>query len=120
MAFVPWVLFTLITQHVSLPAAAVVALASIAISLPSILAGRPRVLELGAVLAFAGFTAVAFATDPATGEWVAGYARAVAAGLLALIALGRCWSCRSPSSTPASRCRAGSGPRLSFSVSIDV
>ncbi len=44
VAFVPWVLFTLITQHVSLPAAAVVALAaSIAISLPSILAGRPRV-----------------------------------------------------------------------------
>jgi hypothetical protein len=89
VAFVPWVLFTLVTQHVSLPAAAVVALAaSIVISLPAILAGRPKVLELGAVLAFAGFTAVAFAADPATSEWVVRYARAIAAGILALIAFG--------------------------------
>ncbi len=41
---------------------------------------RPRMLELGAVAAFAGFAIVAFSADPATGAWVARYARAIAAG----------------------------------------
>lgn len=89
VAFVPWVLFTLITQHDSLQAAAIAALAaSVAIALPSLSAGRPKVLELGAILAFAGFTAVAFTADPATSVWVARYARAIAAGILALISFG--------------------------------
>jgi hypothetical protein len=89
IAFVPWVLFTLVTQHYSLTAAAVVALAAaVAISISSIAKGRPKLLELSAVVAFAGFTAVALAVDPATGEWVARYARAIAAGGLALTAFG--------------------------------
>jgi hypothetical protein len=89
VAFVPWVLFTLITQHDSLQAAAIAALAaSVAIALRSLSAGRPKVLELGAILAFAGFTAVAFTADPATSAWVARYARAIAAGILALISFG--------------------------------
>ncbi len=89
MAFVPWVLFTLITQHDSLKAAAIAALgAAVAIALPSLTAGRPKMLELGAIAAFAGFTVVAFSADPATGAWVARYARAIAAGVLALISFG--------------------------------
>jgi hypothetical protein len=89
MAFVPWVLFTLITQHDSLKAAAIAALgAAVAIALPSLTAGRPKMLELGAIAAFAGFTVVAFSADPATGAWVARYARGIAAGVLALISFG--------------------------------
>jgi hypothetical protein len=83
---VPWVLFTLITQHGTLQAAAIAALAAAAvIALPSLTAGRPKALELGALLAFAGFTVVAFTADPATSAWAARYARAIAAGVLALI-----------------------------------
>jgi hypothetical protein len=89
VAFLPWVLFTLITQHDTLRAAAVAALAAaVAIAIPSLAAGRPKVLELGAVLAFAGFTVVAFTADPATSAWVARYARAIAASVLALISFG--------------------------------
>jgi hypothetical protein len=87
LAFVPWILFSLITQHDSLKAATVVALiAAVLIAAPAVLAGRPRILELGAVVAFVGFTIVAFVVDPATTHWVARYARAIAALLLALIA----------------------------------
>jgi hypothetical protein len=87
LAFVPWILFSLITQHDTLKAAAVVALiAAVLIATPAVLAGRPRMLEIGAVVAFIGFTIVAFTADPATTHWVARYARAIAALLLALIA----------------------------------
>ncbi len=89
IALIPWVLFTLITQHDTLKAAAVVALlGAVAIALPALLAGRPKLLELGAVAAFAGFTVVAFTADASTTAWLARYARAIAAGLLALIAFG--------------------------------
>jgi hypothetical protein len=89
VAFLPWVLFTLITQHDTLRAAAVAALAAaLAIAVPSLAAGRPKLLELGAVLAFAGFTVVAFTADPAASAWVARYARAIAASVLALISFG--------------------------------
>lgn len=87
LAFVPWVLFTLITQHDTLKAAAVTALiASVVIAAPSVAARRPKLLELGAVLAFIGFTVAAFIADPSTTAWLARYARAIAALLLALIA----------------------------------
>ncbi len=87
LAFVPWILFSLIAQHDTLKAAAVTALiAAGLIAAPAVLAGRPRMLELGAVVAFVGFTIVAFIADPATTHWVARYARAIAALLLAVIA----------------------------------
>jgi hypothetical protein len=89
VAFVPWVLFTLITQHDSLKAAAIAALgASVIIALPALIAGRPKLLEIGAIVAFAGFAMVAFSADAATGALVARYARGMAAGVLALIAFG--------------------------------
>ncbi len=50
--------------------------------------GDPKLLELAAVLAFAGFTAVAFVADPSTSELIARYARAIAASVLALTAFG--------------------------------
>jgi hypothetical protein len=88
-AFVPWVLFTLITQHDSLRVAAIAALgASVVIALPSLTAGRPKALELGAILAFASFTVVAFTAEPGTSVWIARYARAIAAAVLALISFG--------------------------------
>jgi hypothetical protein len=89
IAFVPWILFSVITRRYEVEAAAVVALvAAVLISLPSLRAGRPKLLELGAIVAFIGFTIVALSADDATREWLARYARAVSAGLLATIAFG--------------------------------
>jgi len=89
VAFVPWVLFSVITQHDEVRAAAIVALAAaMAISLPGLLSGRPKMLELGAVAAFVGFVVVALAADPATRDWLARYARGISAALLSLIAFG--------------------------------
>jgi hypothetical protein len=89
IAFVPWVLFSVITQHDEVRAAAIVALvAAIAISLPAVRAGRPKSLELGAVAAFVAFTIVALIADPSARDWLARYARGISAALLALIAFG--------------------------------
>jgi hypothetical protein len=89
VALVPWVVFTLLAQHSTLKVAAVVALlAAVAIMVRSISAGGLKLLELGAVIAFAGFTVVAFAADHSTGVWMARYSRAIAAALLASIAFG--------------------------------
>jgi hypothetical protein len=89
IALVPWVLFTVIAQHGTLKLASVAALVIAAgISLPGIRAGRPKLLELGAVVAFIAFTAVAFTADASLGEFVERYSRAIAAALLALIAFG--------------------------------
>ena len=87
LAFIPWVMFSLIAKHSTLKAAAVAALVgSIVIAAPALYARRPKLLEIGAIAAFAAFTIVAFAVDASTGHWVARYARAIAAALLALIA----------------------------------
>jgi hypothetical protein len=89
VALVPWVVFTLLAQHSTLKLAAAVALVAAAgIMVRSIATGGLKLLELGAVIAFVGFTVVAFAADHATGVWLARYSRAIAAALLALIALG--------------------------------
>jgi hypothetical protein len=89
LAFVPWLLFSVIVRHDSLIAAAVVALlAAIAVSAPAVAAGRPKVLELGTVLAFVGFTVAAALLDSSASDWLARYARAISAALLALIAFG--------------------------------
>jgi hypothetical protein len=88
VAFVPWVLFSLIAQQSALTWAAICALAASAmIALPSLLKGHPKLLEIGAVLTFAGFTVVAL-TDPGASQWVTHYARAIAAAVLAVIAFG--------------------------------
>jgi hypothetical protein len=89
IALVPWVLFSFLAHHGSVKAGAGLALvASIAIAIPGIRAGRPKLLELGAVASFAAFTAVVFAVDPAAADTLGRYGRGIAAGLLALIAFG--------------------------------
>jgi hypothetical protein len=89
LAFLPWVVFSVITRHDTLKAAAVAALvASVAIAIPSLARRRPKVLELGAIVAFAAFTVVAFTADAAASHDIARYARAIAAGVLAVLAFG--------------------------------
>jgi hypothetical protein len=89
VALIPWILFTLVAEHGTLKLASVAALViAMAISLPGIRAGRPKALELGAVIAFAAFTVIAFAADASVGEFLERYARGIAAAMLALIALG--------------------------------
>jgi hypothetical protein len=89
IAFVPWVLFSVISRHDTVTAAAVVALvASIGVAAPGVMAGRPKLLELGAVVAFVGSTVVALIADPSANSGLDRYARAIAAALLASIALG--------------------------------
>ena len=48
-------------------------------------AGRPKLLEVGAVVTFIGFVVVAFLADASTAHWVARYARGIAALILSLI-----------------------------------
>jgi hypothetical protein len=88
IALVPWVLFSVVCR-ISVDAASLLALAAAAaIAAPGIKAGRPKILELAAVVSFAGFAAVVLAIDPGAADTLHRYARAIAAGLLALIAFG--------------------------------
>jgi hypothetical protein len=87
IALIPWVAFTLLAQHSTLKLASVAALVlAIAIMIRSLMTTGLKVLEVGAVLAFVGFTVVSFGADHAAGVWMARYSRAIAAGVLALIA----------------------------------
>jgi hypothetical protein len=89
LAFIPWIVFTLVAQHSTLKLAAIGALlTSVLIAARSARAGAPKLIELGAIVAFVGFTVVAFTADPATGAFVARYARAIAAAALSTIAFG--------------------------------
>jgi hypothetical protein len=86
LALVPWVLFSVLARF-SIDAASVLALgAAVAIAVPGIRAGRPKMLEIGTAATFAVFVVVAFSVDAHSAAWVARYARAFAAGGLALIA----------------------------------
>jgi hypothetical protein len=89
VALVPWILFTLIAAHGTLKIASIAALViAVLIAIPSARRGNPKAIEVGAAIAFAGFTVVAFLVDASTAHWLSRYARAIAAALLALIALG--------------------------------
>jgi hypothetical protein len=89
IALAPWLAFSLLADRVSLEAAALVALlAAVAIASPSLRRRSPKTLELAAIAAFAGITIAALALDPSGADWLARYARAIAAGLLALVAFG--------------------------------
>lgn len=87
LAVVPWLLFTVVAEHGTLKLASIGALViAIWIARPGIQAGKPKALEVGAVVTFAAFTVAAFVVDPSVAHWLERYARAIAAGLLALIA----------------------------------
>ena len=87
IALVPWVIFTVLVQHSSLILGSVVALvASAVIAVPGVRAGRPKILELGAVATFICFTIAALVVDHHTATVLARYARGIAAAGLAVIA----------------------------------
>ena len=86
IALIPWIVFTVLASHATLKIGSLVALgAAIVIAVPGIRAGRPKLLEVGAVVTFVGFVVVAFLADGSTAHWVARYARGIAALILSLI-----------------------------------
>src|ERR1700759_2433941 len=88
VALVPWVLFSVVCR-ISVDAASLLALvAAAAIAVPGIRPGRPKILELAAVVSFAAFAAIVLVIDPGAADTLHRYARAIAAGLLAVIAFG--------------------------------
>jgi hypothetical protein len=88
LGFVPWILFAVLCRRDSLQAAVVVGLVgALLVSLPSVLAGRPKLLELGTVLFFVVFVLIVFAVDPGADDFLNRYGRAIATGGLALIAI---------------------------------
>jgi hypothetical protein len=89
VGLVPWLLFTIVAAHGTLKIASIVALViAVAIAIPGIRQDSPKAIEIGAAVAFAGFTVAAFAVDASTAHWLERYARAIAAALLAAIAFG--------------------------------
>ena len=86
IALIPWIVFSVLASHATLKLGALVALAAaIVIAAPGVRAGRPKLIEVGAVVTFIGFVVVAFLADASTAHWVARYARGIAALILALI-----------------------------------
>jgi hypothetical protein len=86
IALIPWIVFSVLASHATLKLGSVAALvAAVVIALPGLRSGRPKLLELGAVVTFIGFVFVAFLADASTGHWIARYARGIAALILALI-----------------------------------
>ncbi len=86
IALIPWIAFTVLVSHSTLKLGSLAALAvAIVIAVPGIRSGRPKLLEVGAVVTFIGFVAVAFLVDASTAHWVARYARGIAALILSAI-----------------------------------
>jgi hypothetical protein len=87
IALIPWIVFTVLASHATLKIGSIAALvAAVVIAVPGIRAGRPKLLEAGAMVTFIGFVVVAFLADSSTAHWVARYARGIAALILAAIA----------------------------------
>lgn len=87
LGFLPWILFAVLCRRDTLQAAVVVGLVgALAVSAPSVLAGRPKILELGTVAFFVVFVVVVFVVDPGADDFLNRYGRAIATGGLALIA----------------------------------
>jgi hypothetical protein len=85
-----WILFTVIAEHGTLKVASIAALVvAIGVCGYSMQGGkRPKLIELAAVATFIVFTVIAFVADPSLTHWLTRYARAVAAGVLALLVFG--------------------------------
>jgi hypothetical protein len=89
IAFLPWVLFSVAAERWSLVAASIVALVAAAlIARRSIAAGNAKILELGTVATFGGFTVASLLLDASAADTLTRYSRAIAIALLALIAFG--------------------------------
>jgi hypothetical protein len=86
IALIPWLVFTVLVAHSTLTLGSIAALAAaVVIALPGVRSGRPKLLEVGGVVTFIGFAAVALLADASVAHWVARYARGIAAAILALI-----------------------------------
>jgi hypothetical protein len=86
IALIPWILFSVLASHATLKLGAVAALVTaVVIAGRGVRAGRPKLLEVGAVVTFVGFVVVAFVADASTAHWVARYARGIAALILSVI-----------------------------------
>ena len=90
IGLVPWFLFTIIAEHGTLKIAAIAAaVIAVVVCLYSARAGgRPKMIELAAVATFIVFTVIAFTADPSVTHWLTRYARAIAAGVLAVLVFG--------------------------------
>jgi hypothetical protein len=89
IALAPWAAFTVLAQHSSLKLGAIAALGlSVLVAWPGLRAGKPKLLELGAIATFAAFVATAFLVDASVAHDVSRYARGIAAGALSLLAFG--------------------------------
>jgi len=90
IGLVPWFLFTIIAEHGTLKIASVAAaVIAVGVCLYSTRdGGRPKMIELAAVATFIVFAVIAFIADPSVTHWLTRYARAVAAGVLALLVFG--------------------------------
>jgi uncharacterized membrane protein len=89
IALIPWIVFTVLVAHSSLKLGSFAALAAaVVIAVPGVLKGRPKLLEVGAVVTFVGFVVVAFLADASVAHWVSRYARGIAALILSLISFG--------------------------------
>lgn len=87
LGFVPWILFAVLCRRDTLQAAVVCGLvAALVVGAPGVLAGRPKILELGTVAFFVVFVVVVFVVDPGADDFLNRYGRAIATGGLALIA----------------------------------
>jgi hypothetical protein len=89
IALIPWLLFSVLARFVDVDVAAGVGLvASIGIAAAGVTAGKPKILELGAVAGFVVLTGISLALSPDAADTFGLYARGVAAGMLSLIAFG--------------------------------
>jgi hypothetical protein len=86
VALIPWIIFTVLASHATLTVGSIAALvAAVVIAAQGVRAGRPKLLEVAAVVTFIGFVVVAFVADRSTVHWVARYARGMAALILATV-----------------------------------
>lgn len=88
LAFIPWILFSVIAQHDTVAVAGIAAFAAaLLIAVPSFAAGRPKILDIGGLVVFAAFAIAGLAAGD-DADWLVEWARFSSALLLALIALG--------------------------------
>jgi len=89
IALIPWIIFSVLVAHSTLKLGSILALAAaVVVAIPGIRSGHPKSLEIGAIVTFIGFVAVAFIGDSSVAHWIARYARGIAALVLAGIAFG--------------------------------
>lgn len=90
IGLIPWLLFSVIANHSTLRAGALAALviAMVLCAYEAQRGGRPKLIEVAAVITFAIVGIVAFLADASLTDFLTRYARAIAAGALSLFVFG--------------------------------